>query len=123
MVIRRRSFCPWRSGRRQGRFAWGLAEAPSALVRPVLIVAPDPAIEVGLQLGDRAVDPLSERHAVELVQHRLVEALDDSIIRYENGGAFLVRLFSLEDGTMVSPSGTRGTGSTKVRAGRQQTLG
>ncbi len=24
---------------------------------------------------------------------------------------------------MVSPSGTRGTGSTKVRAGRRQTLG
>jgi hypothetical protein len=52
-----------------------------------------------------------------------VHPLDLPVIRYEIGGAFLVRLFSLEDGTMVSPSGTRGTGSTKVRAGRQQTLG
>ena len=28
-----------------------------------------------------------------------------------------------ENGDMVSPSGTRGAGSTKVRAGRRQTLG
>ena len=45
------------------------------------------------------------------------------VIWYEICGAFRVGLFSLEDGIMVSPSGTRGTGSTKVRAGRQQTLG
>src|SRR6516162_11470898 len=32
-------------------------------------------------------------------------------------------LLSSESGFMVSPSGTRGAGSTKVRAGRRQTLG
>src|SRR4051812_27384594 len=43
------------------------------------VVAPDPLIQVGLQLGDRAVDPLAERDPVELVQHRLVEALNDAV--------------------------------------------
>src|SRR3954451_13129992 len=97
----------------------GLAKAPAALMRPVLVVAPDPLIKVGLQLGDRAVDPLAEGHPIELVQHRLVEALDDAVIRHDGCGAFLVPLFSPENGLMVSPSGTRGTGSTKVRAGRR----
>jgi hypothetical protein len=45
------------------------------------------------------------------------------VIRHDGCGALVVQLFSLEDGFMVSPSGTRGTGSTKVRAGRRQTLG
>src|SRR3954447_3389223 len=57
----------------------GLPEAPPTLMRPVLVVAPDPLIKVGLQLGDRAVDPLAEGHPVELVQHRLVEALNDAV--------------------------------------------
>src|SRR3954466_6039774 len=57
----------------------GLAKAPAALMRPVLVVAPDPLIKVGLQLGDRAVDPLAEGHPVELVQHRLVETLNDAV--------------------------------------------
>src|SRR3954449_9307405 len=30
----------------------GLAEAPPTLMRPVFVVAPDPLIKVGLQLGD-----------------------------------------------------------------------
>ena len=42
-----------------------------------------------------------------------------AVIRHDGCGAFLVQLFSPEDGLMVSPSGTRGTGSTKVRAGRR----
>ena len=63
------------------------------------------------------------RDAQHLALHPSVEALHHAIIRYEICGAFRVGLFSLEDGIMVSPSGTRGTGSTKVRAGRQQTLG
>src|SRR3954451_12631420 len=57
----------------------GLAEAPAALMRPVLVVAPDPFIKVGLQLDDRAVDALAERDPIELVQHRLVETLDDAV--------------------------------------------
>src|SRR3954466_15782255 len=48
-------------------------------MRPVLVVASDPLIQVGLQLGDRAVDPLAEGHPIELVQHRPVEALDDAV--------------------------------------------
>jgi hypothetical protein len=41
------------------------------------------------------------------------------VIRYVPVRCLLVRLFSSEDAIMVSPSGTRGTGSTKVRAGRR----
>lgn len=36
-------------------------------------------VEIGLQLGDRAVDLLAECHPVELVEHRLVEALADAV--------------------------------------------
>ena len=55
------------------------AEAPSSLVRPFLIVALDPIIEIALQFADRAVDFLAEGDAVELVEHSLVEPLDNSI--------------------------------------------
>ena len=50
---------------------------------PRLIVSGDPGIEVGLQLGERPVDLLAERHAIELVERGFVEALADAIIRYE----------------------------------------
>src|SRR3954447_13968419 len=76
MVIRRRSICPLRAGLRQGRSALGFAETPAALMGSVFVVAPDPLVEILLQLGDRAVDALAERHPVELVQHCFVEALD-----------------------------------------------
>ena len=46
-----------------------------------------------------------------------------AVIRYVILRCLRVRLCSEENSLMVSPSGTRGTGSTKVRAGRQQTLG
>ena len=48
-------------------------------MRPFLVVGLDPIIEIALQVADRAVDFLAERDAVELVEHRLVEPLDDSI--------------------------------------------
>src|SRR5215218_3573384 len=48
-----------------------------------------------------------------------VHPLDLTIIRHDGCGAFRVQLFSFESSLMVSPSGTRGTGSTKVRAGRR----
>src|SRR5215218_6883298 len=69
MVIRRRSIFPLRAALRQGRSAWGFAEAPAALMGSVFVVAPDPLVEILLQLGDRTVDALAERHPVELVQH------------------------------------------------------
>jgi hypothetical protein len=68
-----------------------LAEAPSALVRPLLVVAGDPLIEIALQLGDRAIDLLAERHTIELVENGLVEPLGDAIgLRALGLGAWMV---------------------------------
>jgi hypothetical protein len=50
---------------------------------------------------------------------RAVHALDLTIIRHDGFGALLILLLFSEDSFMVSPSGMRGTGSTKVRAGRR----
>ena len=49
------------------------------MMRPVLIVTLDPGIEVGLEFGDRSIDLLAEDDAIELIEHRLVEPLDDAI--------------------------------------------
>ena len=87
-------------------------------MRALFVVAPDPIIEVALQLGDGAVNLLTEGDAIELIERRLVEPLDDAIIRYEIGGASLSGCSRKGTGDMVSPFGTRGAGSTKVRAGR-----
>src|SRR5262249_25562789 len=51
-----------------------------------------------------------------------MEALADSISRHDDLGVLGVCPI-LRERVMVSPSGTRGAGSTKVRAGRRQTLG
>ena len=48
-----------------------------------------------------------------------VHSLDLAVIRYEIRRRLCVRLFPKGSGDMVSPSGTRGAGSTKVRAGRR----
>lgn len=40
---------------------------------------PHPGIEIRLQLLQRSIDLFPERHAIELVQHRLVEALADPV--------------------------------------------
>ena len=48
-------------------------------MRPVLIVTLDPGIEVGLEFGDRLIDLLAEDDAIELIEHRLVEPLNDAI--------------------------------------------
>src|SRR5215472_2839628 len=97
-------------------------EAPAALMGPLLVVSGDPRIKVGLQLVDRAVDLFAERHPVELIQNGAMEALANSIIRHDDFGALVSAAF-FGKRVMVSPSGTRGVGSTKVRAGRRQTLG
>jgi hypothetical protein len=49
----------------------------------------------------------------------LGERLEPDVIRYEIGGAALSGYSREGNGDMVSPSGTRGAGSTKVRAGRR----
>jgi hypothetical protein len=48
-----------------------------------------------------------------------VHPLDLAVIRYEIIGASLSGCFRKGTGDMASPSGTRGAGSTKVRAGRR----
>jgi hypothetical protein len=78
---------------------------------------------VGCDEGEDVLLQALEVGLVKDLDRRLfdgaVHAFGLTIIRYVTPGAFLVRLFSSEDGSMVSPSGTRGTGSTKVRAGRR----
>ena len=59
-------------------------------MRARVSVSGDPGIEIGLQLRERAIDFLAERHAVELVEHGFVEALTDTVIRYVIGGALFV---------------------------------
>jgi hypothetical protein len=48
-------------------------------MRPLLVVAGEPGIEIGLQLLDHAIDLLAKRHPVERVEHGAMEALADSI--------------------------------------------
>src|SRR5215472_16342521 len=87
-----------------------------------IIIFDQPGIEIGLKLVERAIDLLPERDPVELVEHSAMKALADSVIRHDDFGA-LVSAALFGKRVMVSPSGTRGVGSTKVRAGRRQTLG
>ena len=72
------------------------SEARLALVGPDLVELAHPEIEVGLKLVDCGVDLFSEGDAVELVEHGLVEALDDAVIRYEIPRRHVVRLFLTE---------------------------
>ena len=82
------------------------------------VVAVDPVWQLGLAFIGGVVGASVGPFA----QGGLNEALGLAVIRYEIGGAFRVRPFRSK-AAMVSPSGTRGTGSTKVRAGRRKTLG
>ena len=96
MIMPPRVF-PLPVGARQERSASGLAEAPAALMGPVLVVLGDPRIKVGLQLVDRAVDLFAERHAVELIQDGAMEALADSIcLRALGLGAAVVDVLDCE---------------------------
>ena len=70
----------------------GLSEAPLALMGPDLVELAHPEIEVGLQVVDSGVDLLAEGDAVELVEHGLVEALDDAVGLRALG---LVRVWSM----------------------------
>src|SRR3974377_287010 len=57
----------------------GLSEAPLALMGPGLVELAHPEVEVGLEVLDCRVDLLAEGYAIELVEHGLVEALDDAV--------------------------------------------
>src|SRR5271166_253567 len=48
-------------------------------MRPLLVVAIDPEIEIVLQVRDRGIELLAEGDAVELIEDGLVEALSDAI--------------------------------------------
>ena len=61
------------------RFKRCSTAAHLALVRPLLVVAQDPAIEILLKLFERSVELLSEGDLIELLQDRLVEALADPV--------------------------------------------
>ena len=64
-------------------------------MRPVLIVTFNPGIEVGLKFGDRSIDLLAEDDAIELIEHRLVEPLNDAIrLRALGLGARMVDISS-----------------------------
>jgi hypothetical protein len=47
---------------------------------PLLVVLDEPGIEVGLQLIDPAIKFLAERHAIELIEQRLAEALEIPLV-------------------------------------------
>src|SRR5436305_11918914 len=73
----------------------GLAEAPAALVRPLLVVVDEPGIEIGLQFLDRAIDLFTERHPIELVEQRAMKALADSVGLWALGlGAAVTDVFA-----------------------------
>jgi len=48
-------------------------------MRPFLVVALEPGIKVRLEFGDRSIDLFAEGDAIEFVERRLVETLDDAI--------------------------------------------
>src|SRR6185437_4912063 len=58
---------------------WRFAEAPTSLMRTLLIVLANPQIKIGLQLIDRTIYLFAEGDTVELVEHRSVEALTDAV--------------------------------------------
>jgi hypothetical protein len=53
-------------------------------MRAFLVVALDPAIEIGLQFADRSVDLLSEGDAIELIERGLMDPAD-KLIPVQNG--------------------------------------
>ena len=66
-------------------------------MRPFLIVTLDPAIKIDLEIDDRSIDLLSEGDAVELIEHRLVEPLDDAIrLRALGLGARMVNILECQ---------------------------
>jgi hypothetical protein len=88
-----------------------------------VVVIGDEGVEVGIAFGmvAKAAMGAQLRSAVEMLAEVAVEALDHAVIEHDDFGA-LVSAASLRKRVMVSPSGTRSAGSTKVRARRRQTL-
>ena len=53
--------------------------ATFSLVPSPVVVLIEPLVEVPLELLDRLIDLLAERHAIELIEHRFVEAFADAV--------------------------------------------
>lgn len=63
-------------------------------MRPPFVVLLHPRIQVGLEFLQRSIDLLSERHAVQLVQHRFVEPFTDPVgLRMPRLGARVIDVF------------------------------
>jgi len=63
----------------------------------LVVVAFNPFIQIGLQLGDGVVDLLAEGDPVERVQHGLVEPLDDAVgLRALGLGAGMIHVLDRE---------------------------
>ena len=54
---------------------WRLAEAPSPLMRPYLVVALNPGIEIVLKFGDRSIDLLAKGDTIELIERAALKAI------------------------------------------------
>ena len=87
-----------------------MGEASEGLESPSEVVGADEIAQVGSQLVVRVVEVAFEGCVLDGSVH----AFDLPAIRYEIRWHLAVRLFSEGSGNMVSPSGTRGAGSTKV---------
>jgi hypothetical protein len=48
-------------------------------MRPTFVEGDEPIVEIGLQVRERAIELLAERHPIELVERGLVKALNDVI--------------------------------------------
>ena len=57
----------------------GSFQSTTCPMGPGLVELSHPEIEVGLQVLDRLVELLAEGDAIKLVEHGLVEALDDAV--------------------------------------------
>lgn len=71
-----------------------------------MVVLSDPSIQIALQVFNRRVDPLAKHHAVELIEHRLVKALDDAVgLRTPGLGARVVDVLHRQIELVFMPLG------------------
>ena len=79
------------------------------------VIGVDEVAQMGPQLIVRFVEVAFDGCVLDGAVH----SFDLAVIRYEIGGASFSGCSRKGADDMVSPSGTRGAGSTKVRAGRR----
>src|SRR6266567_5380519 len=105
-AVRLRSFSPSSSALHLGRSASASAEAPAALMRSRFIVLAQPNVKVCLQLVERVVHLLAERHSIELVERSLVEAFADAVgLRALSLGARMIDVLDREIELVLVPFG------------------